>query len=508
MHKSNESWRDWPVQDKLHLLDSLRTKVAAKEGSRPSLNEWLKQCSPSWFWDWKHLLYVQSALNEVTERRCNRLMLFLPPRHGKSEMATIRYPVYRLESDSSTRIIVAAYNQTLVNKFSRKARNLARDRVALSEERAAVDDWETTDGGVFRAVGVGGGVTGQGAQLIIIDDPIKSRAEANSKTYRDLVWDWYRDDLYTRLEPDGQIILIMTRWHDDDLAGRILLSEEAPDWKVVSLPALAEEGDLLGRLPGEALCPERFDVPELNRIRTVLGNSFYALYQQTPHDPEGNMFQRDWFGFVDSVPASATRVRYWDKAATEGGGCLSAGVLLAYHEGTVYIEDVVAGQWAAGHREKIMLQTALLDSTRPTPPTIWIEQEPGSGGKESALASIQNLAGFPVYADKVTGDKVVRAEPLAAQGVAGNIRIRKAPWNTSYLDGMVEFPYGKIRDYTDASSGAFNKVMLCAISPTVMGAFGSRGHSRLMAIERQIDEVLQGIDGEGQLLEALHIMRN
>ena len=160
---------------------------------------------------------ILAASERVTRGECKRLMLFVPPRHGKSEMTTIRYPVYRLECEPSMRVILGAYNATLAQKFSRKARNVARTRLALNTERTAVEDWETTAGGGLRAVGVGGGVTGMGANLVIIDDPVKSREEAESATYRDRCWDWYRDDLYTRLEPDGAIVLIQTRWHEDDL---------------------------------------------------------------------------------------------------------------------------------------------------------------------------------------------------------------------------------------------------------------------------------------------------
>jgi hypothetical protein len=145
-------------------------------------------------------LRIVPALGESETRR---LMLFLPPRHGKTEMTTVRYAAYRLKRDPELRVIVGAYNQILANKFSRKSRRIAEGRIELSRDRTAVEDWETAVGGGLRAVGVGSGVTGMGGNLIIIDDPVKSREEAESEAYRERVWDWYRDDLYTRLEPDG-----------------------------------------------------------------------------------------------------------------------------------------------------------------------------------------------------------------------------------------------------------------------------------------------------------------
>src|SRR6185369_2890471 len=206
------------------------------------------------------------------------------------------YPVYRLRLDPALRVVVGAYNATLASKFSRKARRIALAAgVALSDERTAVEDLETTAGGGMRAVGVGGGITGQGGDLIVIDDPVKSREEAESEVYREKVWSWYTDDLYTRLEPGGAMILIMTRWHMDDLAGRILASEGAAKWTVVNLPALAVENDALGRAMGEALCPERYDEAALEAIKSEGGMSAYsfaALYQQDPRPRDGNMFPR------------------------------------------------------------------------------------------------------------------------------------------------------------------------------------------------------------------------
>lgn len=399
-------------------------------------------------------------------------MITVPPRHGKSEMTTIRYATWRLERNPEMRVIIGAYNQTLANKFSRKARRIAESRMSLSRDRTAVEDWETTAGGGLRAVGVGAGITGQGGDLIIIDDPVKNREEANSETYRNKVWDWYTDDLYTRLEPGGSIILIMTRWHEDDLGGRILDSKEADQWVIVRLPAEAEtkteqdtfnerynlplgKSEPLGRKPGAALCPERFDLAALRRIRNVLGNSYYALYQQRPTAPEGGMFKRQWFEIVAGTPAQAKRVRYWDKAGTADGGAFTCGVLLAMIDGQFFIEDIVRGQWSAFKRENVIKQTAEIDGPAVE---IWVEQEPGSGGKESAENTIRNLAGFVVRADRVTGDKVTRAEPFAAQAEAGNVKLKKASWNRGYLDRLITFPDGTYKDDTDATSGAFNKL--------------------------------------------------
>lgn len=197
----------------------------------------------------------------------------------------------------------------------------------------------------------------------------------------------------------------------------------------------------------------------LDDIKTVLGNSFYALYQQRPQPPEGGMFKRHKLEIVDALPTDCEFVRYWDKAGTRDAGAHTAGVLMARSpKGVFYVCDMVMGQWDAGEREDTIEQVTTLDSGIYGYVKTGVEQEPGSGGKESAEATIKRLAGFAVYADRVTGDKVTRAEPFSAQVDAGNVKLLKGKWNSRYIDILTSFPYGSIKDPVDASSGAFNKL--------------------------------------------------
>lgn len=279
------------------------TTAGAPEG--PLFNtfgpDWLQFTATSgWVWDkpFQHLLYDQ--LNRLTRGEVRRFMVSLPIRHSKSETVTVRYSAWRIERDPSTRIIVGAYSHDHAVRFSRKIRRLVRDRgVKLNPEVQKQDEWETLEGGGVRAAGVGGGVTGLGADLIVIDDPIKSRAEADSAVYRENTWEWYKDDLWTRQEPGCSIILIMSRWHEDDLSGRLIQTQKEGGevWEHLHIPALAEEDDLLGRQPGQALWPERYDEVALKNSLRVLGKSFYALYQGRPQPAEGSMFRREWFRY-------------------------------------------------------------------------------------------------------------------------------------------------------------------------------------------------------------------
>lgn len=432
-------------------------RTGPRVGKMP-LGEWLRTVTPAYHWDWPYLVFLRRELELVAAGEVKRLMVMMPPRHGKTALVTVRFPVWWMERQPGLRVIVAAYNQTLANKFSRMSRRIADMRLGLSDERRAVEEWQTLSGAWYRAVGVGGGITGMGADLIIIDDPVKSREEAQSLTYRDKVWDWYTNDLYTRLEPGGAIVLVMTRWHEDDLVGRIL-STDGDNWRVVRLPALAEQGDLLGRIPGEALNPERYPVEELQKIRSVLGSwAFEALYQQRPMPAEGGMFRREWFAkIVDAIPARVeARVRYWDKAATANDGDYTVGVRMSRTEdGLYYIEDVVRGRWSSGERDKVIKQCA---ETDPPGTQIWIEQEPGSSGVDSVQALIRMLAGYSVHGDRVTGSKIVRAEPLAAQSEAGNVVLVRGSWNAAFLDELLVFPNGAHDDQVDAAGGAFARL--------------------------------------------------
>lgn len=429
--------------------------------SIPPFHQWLDLVTPTFTWDWPHIQYIIRTLDRFTKREFDRLMIFLPPRHGKSESVTIRYPIWRMIQDPTLRVIVGAYNKQYATKFGRKSRQIGSRTLAISDDRAAVEDWETLAGGGYRSVGVGSGVTGHGADLIIIDDPIKSSEEADSDILRDRVWDWYRDDLYTRCEPKAQIILIMTRWNVDDLAGRLISAQNddlGDKWEIISLPAIAEEDDPLGRPEGAALCPDRFDEGALKRIEKILGRrSFVSLYQQRPIPKEGNFFQYDWFQTLSEIDdVIEQRIRFWDKASTPNGGDRTAGVRMSKGKsGIYYVEDVVLGQWDAGKRERVMKDTAQRDGPQTR---IWIEQEPGSGGKDSALYSIRNLAGFAARAVRSSGDKEIRADPFAAQCEAGNVKLIRGRWNHEYLEELCSFPNGKHDDQVDASSGAFARL--------------------------------------------------
>lgn len=298
-------------------LERLQKELAAR-GARKSLLAFTEFTNP---------LYVRAGHHEricdkleaVERGEIDRLMIFMPPRHGKSELASKRFPAWCLGRDPKRQIIAASYNSDLANDFGRNVRNLVNEpefgqvfpNVTLAPDSQAANRMNTNHKGAYVAAGVGTAVTGRGAHIALIDDPFKDREEADSERRRDLVWDWYRSTLYTRLMPGGAIVLIQTRWHEDDLAGRIL-EQEADQWEVLELPAISPEGT--------ALWPEWYPIEALERIKATVGpREFSALYQQKPQPDEGTFFRREWFQTWGKLPA----MRYYgtsDYAVTDGGG--------------------------------------------------------------------------------------------------------------------------------------------------------------------------------------------
>lgn len=466
------------------VLLELRRRREDRLAAFPRFSDWLADRFPlPWRWDWPYTLLMQQYLQGLIDGDYDRLMLFLPVRHGKSQMCSICFPAWFIAQNPANRVIIASYNQELAGVFSRKVRNIVRTEatVTFARDRDTTTEWETTDGGGLFAAGVGSGATGRGANLIVVDDPIKNREEANSFAYRQRAWEWLTESILTRREPGAITVLVTTRWHRDDPAGRILAGGNAKKWKVLRLPGIAEtqeerdeyhrveglpvgEPDPIGREPGEALNPDRYPVEALEEMKLDLGAAFYPVIQQRATVAGGQKFKREWFEIVKGLPESPKRrlVRYWDKAGSQRqDSAYTAGVLIAEVEKVYYIVDMILGRWEAAERETVIKQTAAADYAR-YGADVWtvIEQEPGSGGLESAQNTIKNLAGYRVDRDRPAGDKVVRAEPVQVQASIGNVKLVEGPWNGQYLDILVDFPVGPFKDPVDATSGGFNYLRL------------------------------------------------
>lgn len=447
-----------------------RLALAEARESFWAYRQWLRPKMLIGWWQEQIARELQRFWVSYQAGRRPRLLLEAPPQHGKSEQVA-DFMSWVAGHAPDTKIIFASFSARLgVRANLRMQRTLDGDRWRRVFAREYGDDLlrnseiiETGDGeGYFRNTTVQGRVTGEGLDLGVIDDPIKGRAEASSKVVRDKVWSWMTDDFMGRFSDKAALLMIMTRWHLDDPAGRLI--EHDSSVRVVRYPALAVE-DEIHRRAGEPLFPELKTREFLEKQRGVMTQAGWeSIYQQSPIVVGGGLFPVEKF---ETIPAMPTRdvhsaVRYWDKAGTAGGGAYTAGVMmLKMRDGTFVVTDVRRGQWSALDRERIIKQTADVDKqTIRVPVKIYVEQEPGSGGKESAESTVRMLAGHSVGADRVTGSKEVRAEPYAAQVQAGNVTLVAAEWNREFLDEHEQFPGGKYKDQVDATAAAFNMLTL------------------------------------------------
>jgi predicted phage terminase large subunit-like protein len=404
-----------------------------------------------------------------------KLVLMAPPQHGKTEQVT-DFLAWIAGKQPDLKTIFASYSDELGVKVNRDLQ-----RIMTSERYVSIFGYRLGDNGSgwlrnanvleyvnhrgsFRNTTIEGQITGQGLDIGLVDDPIKGRAEANNKSVRDKTWNWFTDDFFTRFSDSAGLLMIMTRWHLDDPVGRFI--ERFAEAKILRYPAIAEE-DEKNRRKGEALFPEHKSLTFLLERRAMMTQAGWeSEYQQNPITLGGGMFPIDKLTIVPDIDRKTIRasVRYVDKAASKNEGSYSAMVLMhRTHDKQYIIEDVIRGQWTALEREQRLRQAAEIDKKIcPAGYKIWVEQEPGSGGKESAENTIRNLAGFSVMADKVSGQgsKEIRAEPFAAQVQGGNVMLKAAAWNRPYMEELETFPSGKYKDQVDASSGAFNKLAL------------------------------------------------
>lgn len=423
-----------------------------------------------------HLELLDRALERVTqyvesggESGTWLLIVAMPPRFGKSTTVSRLYPAWHLGRNPDHRIMLVSYGQSLADKNSRFARNIMRSQayraifdVELDSNSSAVAAWDIAEHeGGCDALGVLGGATGKGANILICDDLLKNRAEAESLTIRDRVWDALNDDLLSRLEPGGAVVLMATRWHQDDPTGRMLklLADPAKasgHVEVLELPALAEEDDPLAREIGESLWPERYPAAHLHAIRERSGPySWASLYQQRPTPAEGGIFKRVWFDpAVPKLPPITLAVRFWDLAmSARTSADYTVGVKLGLAtDGHYYVLDVARKQIDWGDLTAFMAEVMLKDG-----PLV----QQGIEAKGYMSRAIQDLNadprlhGYVIRGYPVDRDKLTRALPVAAKLAAGLIHPVAAHWNQAFIEELCAFPNAAHDDQVDALSGAW-----------------------------------------------------
>jgi predicted phage terminase large subunit-like protein len=410
-----------------------------------------------------HLHLLCDVLQKVSKGEIKRLIVTMPPRHGKSEVISKKYPAWHVGNNPEDEIINASYSLDLSRDFSRIARdtiiehqNIFNQQIAKDNQSAERWTLEGHRGGVT-AAGVGGPITGKGAKIAIIDDPIKNAEEADSQVIRDKIWEWYRTTLYTRLTPDGRIIIVMTRWHEDDLVGRLLnpkINEKVNEWTVINFPAIAEGNDILGRHKGEALWPQYgFNINKLAQIKTDIGSrAWNALYQQRPTAEEGNLIHRSWWKYYEALPDMIQTIMSVDAAFKDGDKNDYVAIQVwGKREANIYLIDSL--------NEHMDFPTTLnaittMKSKYKKCNMVLIEDK-ANGSAIIQMLQRKILGIIPVNPE---GGKVARVNAVSPAIEAGNVWLpMNKPFTMDFVNQCSSFSNAEDDDMVDAMSQALNR---------------------------------------------------
>jgi len=415
-----------------------------------------------------HLERLADALERVERGELKRLIVVMPPRHGKSELVSLRFPCWYMGKNPTEFIVQAGYAESISLTHSRRARDIfvspAMGRIfpdiryrpetpgqeAIIPQKQAAHEWGTVQNGSYYAVGIGGGLTGRGFNVGIIDDPVKDAEEAESETMREKVWEWYRTVFRTRANPDAAIIIVMTRWHVDDLVGRVLkqmrTDPQADQWEVLHLKAINDEG--------EALWPERYDLASLESLKVDLGDKNYeSLYQGEPFIAEGQLIKREWWQYYDAVPKVEFKLQSWDtafkaKKKSDYSTCTTWGVT----KNKIYLLDV----W----RDKVEfpeLKIAAQAIYERDKPNVVLIEDAASG--QSLTQELQRNTIIPLLPVKVDKDKVARANSVTPMIKSANVWLPEhAPWLFDFLHECSAFPNAEHDDQVDSMTQALSYI--------------------------------------------------
>lgn len=427
--------------------------------------------SQSRFLPAEHHRLIAAELEKIERRENLRLIITMPPRHGKSELCSRRLPAWFVGRDPTRQIIFATYNQTFAEDFGRQVRDVMSlpqyrqifPDAKLKRDSQSSERLETTSGGVLFFAGADGSVTGRGADLFLIDDPFKNREAAESETQRRKVWDFFTSTAYTRLMPDGAIVIILTRWHEDDIVGRLfdpkyVDPDISKEYKVLSLPALAEENDPLGRPEGAALWPDRYPESVLNVTRRVIGARDWAsLYQQRPAPEDGDFFTKSMFlpYTREELPEDITKAfRVYGASdhaigskQTNDRSCI--GCVGFDARGDIWILPDVVWERLDGERQ---VEIMVSQMKRNRPQIWWGEKGHISSSIGPYLKRAMLEASVPTFLQEKTpvADKRARAQSIRARAALRPIRVPAfMPWWEKMQAEFLSFPNGRHDDAVD-----------------------------------------------------------
>lgn len=471
------------LRPELHAkLDPDRLSQEQPVYEPPSFKEFVERTTGLILDPWQDI--IAERLEQLQAQTGQRILIHAPPQWGKSVIVSQRFPAWQLGVKPMHRIKLACYNITHAKKFSRACRDTMRmaeyKEMFPSEDCripavGQVEEWSTMirsrradSQPSFGALGLLTGFVGQGADTLLIDDPYASPQDALSEAMRNSVWMFWEASAKPRLNADSNVVVMFHRYHTDDLAGRLIADgkKDGRPWEILRFPAEADGGedDPTGREIGELLSPRmKLDFIEQQKKNQHI---WMGQFQGRPLPPGGGMFKRDWFEIVDGIPLGpdnelqdATRVRRWDLAATSGGGDYTVGLRVALVDGMYYIEDMIRKQLSTPERDALTLSTAHCDVAEVGDDIEFgFPQDPGAAGKSQAFHHVQKFAGFRVYTEVESGNKIVRAGPFASQAAYGNVKLIRGDWNEAFLEEVSTFPYAKHDDVVDTASGAINRL--------------------------------------------------
>ena len=460
------------VEDSTQLRQArINSVLAYAEKARRRLAPFCSFTDPTYRFP-KHIALTIDALEKLERGEIRRLMVFWPPRHGKSHLCSIKFPSWCLGRNPDRPIIHSSYALSLSRNFSRKTRavvegnefGLVFPTVKTSRDSRSVDNWEI-DGfkGGMIASGAGGSITGHGAGIFIIDDPIKNRQEADSEVIQEKLFDWYRNVALTRLEPNGAMLLMLTRWNKNDLAGRILETEK--DWVVLNIPALIEtekqeKDDLIGRKIGDALWPERYPAEELQKIRSKSGGrAWSALYQGNPLDESNRIIRRDWIRWYDELPPETSRGGGIDTATSlkTTADRMAFDEVCKDKEGFLYVDDVLCERLTVQAFSSFYVNRV---KTRPFAATKIEENAAGEAIRQVIVTDCRKNGASPhPEGFKTSTDKAVRVSEFSAMIENGTIKFKRGNKKVEELvEHLIDFPQGAIDDDVDALGFAIKAV--------------------------------------------------
>ena len=425
--------------------EEAKLELEARVASVDSLLAFTAYTHPDWQTGEHHKL-ICDKLEAVERGDLKRLIITAPPRHTKSELASRRFPAWYMGRNPRKQIICTTYGDDLASDFGRDVRDVVNSQeyrnvfdTQLAKDARAAGKWKTNKGGIYVATGIGGPITGRGADIALIDDYVKNRMDADSEAEREKTWRWYTSTLYTRLQPGGSVIILATRWHEDDLIGRCL-QQDHEDWELIELKAVTDD---------QALWPEWYPMEALNQIKATLpARDWEALYQQDPQPETGTYFERDWFRHYRDLPETFSTYMTTDFAVTDSDGDYTEfGVWGVDSYNNLYCLD-----WWSGQKTMDVWVDALLDLIdRWKPYTVWGESGVIKNAVEPFLMKRCNERRIYTCFEWITrkADKAAMARSFQGRCSMGKVYFPKVDWAERVVNQCVGFPGAKHDDCVD-----------------------------------------------------------